>query len=257
MSYPNLPDKYRHSALFGAADVLRHRQQMDSGPTFPAPQTVIFCYHAPLLRYGAKAQRGRRVNAFFGETYLLGKTKHQIALVGGFGVGAPVTAVLLEEWAAYGVRQFVTLGVAGGLQPGQQTGDVIVVERAVRDEGSSYHYAAPEKPALPSGELTAAIQQSMTTAGIAHDMGTSWTTDAPYRETAAEIAQYQAEGVKTVEMEAAAFFIVGDYVGARVATILVVGDTLAGGRWQMTADPQRIQTTLCRVFDALIRGLCP
>lgn len=255
MSYPNRPNKYRDPPLFGAADVLRHRQQMGSGPSFPPPQTVILCYHTPLLRYGAKTQRGRQVSGFFGETYLLGKTKGQVALIGSFGVGAPVTTVLLEEWAAYGVKQFVALGVAGGLQAGQRPGGVVVVERAIRDEGSSYHYAPPEKPALPSGDLTLAIQRLLTTADIAYDVGTSWTTDAPYRETAAEVAHYQAKGVKTVEMEAAAFFTVGEYVGASVATALVVGDTLAGGRWQMAADPQAIQSSLCRVFDALIRGL--
>jgi uridine phosphorylase len=207
------------------------------------------------LRHAAKTQRGRKVGGFYGETYLLRKTDNQVAVVGNFGLGAPVTTVLLEDFAAYGVRKFIALGIAGGLQTGQRQGDIVVAERAIRDEGTSYHYIPPGRTITPPGTLTARIRGFLTAANVIHDAGTSWTTDAPYRETAGEIQQYQAEGVKTVEMEAAALFAVGTYLGLEVATVFVVGDTLANGQWQMASNFEQILAKLRGAFDALIRGL--
>jgi uridine phosphorylase len=195
------------------------------------------------------------VEGFYGDTYLLRKTGNQVAVSGNFGLGAPVTSVLLEDFAAYGVRQFIALGLAGGLQSNQRAGDVIVAEEAIRDEGTSYHYAPPERSVTPPGQLTERVRRFLVQANIAHDAGTSWTTDAPYRETAVEIAHYQAEGVKTVEMEAAALFTVGAYLRVEVAAIFAIGDTLANGRWCLQADQQRTLTSLCTVFDAIIQGL--
>jgi len=163
--------------------------------------------------------------------------------------------VLVEDFAAYGVRQFIALGIAGGLQDSQQPGDIIVATEAIRDEGTSYHYAPPERTVTPPGNLTARVRSFLATGNVAHDAGTSWTTDAPYRETAAEINQCRAEGVKTVEMEAAALFTVGHYLGVETAAILVIGDTFTGGRWHMSSDPERILANFRTVFDSLIRGL--
>jgi uridine phosphorylase len=216
---------------------------------------MILCYHGPLLRHAVKTQRGRKVGGFYGETYLLRKTDNQVAVAGNFGLGAPVTTVLMEDFTAYGVRQFIALGIAGGLQSGQQQGDVVVAERAIRDEGTSYHYAPPGRMVTSPGRLVIQIKELLTAANVPYEMGTSWTTDAPYRETAAEINHYQAEGVKTVEMEAAALFTVGTYLRVEVAALFVIGDTLANGQWHMAFDFERINASLRVAFDALIRGL--
>jgi uridine phosphorylase len=255
MNFPNTPYKYKLPSVFGAADVLNKRQQAGNGPVFPCPQTVIFCYHGPLLRHAVKTQRGRKVGGFYGETYLLRKTDGQVAVTGNFGLGAPVTTVLMEDFAAYGVRQFIALGIAGGLQDGQRLGDIVVAQEAIRDEGTSYHYAPPEYIATPPGHLTTRVMSILAAANVAHDAGPSWTTDAPYRETTAEISHYRAAGVRTVEMEAAALFTVGTYLRVETAAIFVIGDTLTGGRWYMPADLERILTSFRITFDALIRGL--
>jgi uridine phosphorylase len=255
MNFPNTPDKYSYPAVFSASDVLARRRQVGDGPVFPCPETVIFCYHGPLLRYAAKTQRGRKVGGFYGETYLLRKTDNQVAVAGSFGLGAPVTTVLLEDFAAYGVRQFIAVGIAGGLQAGQRTGDIVVAERAIRDEGTSYHYIPPGRTIKPPGRITAKIRGFLAAADVLHDTGTSWTTDAPYRETAVEIQRYQAEGIKTVEMEAAALFAVGSFLGVEAAAIFVIGDILADGHWHMASDFEQSLAGLRSVFDALIRGL--
>jgi uridine phosphorylase len=71
--------------------------------------------------------------------------------------------------------------------------------------------------------------------------GTTWTTDAPFRETVEEIQQYQSEGVKTVEMESAGLFTVGQVRNIPTASVVIGMDKLAGYRWQV---PERLHDIL-------------
>ncbi len=65
--------------------------------------------------------------------------------------------------------------------------------------------------------------------------------DAPYRETLNEVRQYQAEGVKTVEMETAGLFTVGQVRKVATAAVVVGMDSLAELRWHA---PDRLDTIL-------------
>jgi len=251
MSYPIITHNVGAAAVFTPQDHLAYRRQMGQGPSGEAPQTMIFCLQSGTLRQAVKKQRGRKVSGFFGEVYRLQKQRGRIGVVGNFGLGAPVVAALLSEFAAWGVRRFVALGVAGGLQSHLAAGDGVLVTQAIRDEGASYHYLPPAKYALPSGDLTTWLQ----TADLPLTPGTSWTTDAPYRETAAALQQYQAEGVLTVEMEAAAFLAVGGYLGVETAVCLTVSDSLAGGRWRPAPDPRVVQRAQIHLLDELIRAI--
>jgi uridine phosphorylase len=218
------------------------------------PQTVVFCPQEVLLRHAKKRWRGNRLAGFFGELYLLAKTKNRVAVAGRFGVGAPVVAVLLEEFAAWGVRQFVWLGVAGGLQPSLQTGDLLLVETAVRDEGTSHHYLPSDQPVAASAKLSAMVETAVQQASLPLKKGATWTTDAPYRETAAAVAHYQAQGVQTVEMETAAFFAVARYRQTEAAALLAVSDSLANGVWQPASNPKCAENNLKRALDVILQG---
>ena len=87
----------------------------------------------------------------------------------------------------------------------------MVCEKAIRDEGTSHHYLKPSKYAYASKDMTQKIKNSLDKFKQKYFVGTSWTIDAPYRETVAEATQYQKEGVATVEMEASALFAVSQY----------------------------------------------
>ena len=85
--------------------------------------------------------------------------------------------------------------------------------------------------------------------------GPTWTTDAPYRETFEEVRQYQAEGVKTVEMESAGLFAVGQVRGVQTASVVVVMDSLASFHWQVPERLDGIQRSLEIVYSAAIDAL--
>ena len=52
--------------------------------------------------------------------------------------------------------------------------------------------------------------------------GPTWTTDAPYRQTAEEIVEYRRRGVFTVEMEAAALFAAARALAVEIASAVVL-----------------------------------
>ena len=224
------------------------------GLRLPAPpELLLFCPQEALLRHAVKRWRGRRVKGFFGETYRLVSTGNRVGVTGKFGVGAPVVGVLVEEFVAWGVQQFGLLGVAGGLQSTLQCGDLVLAETAVRDEGTSHHYL-PASLAVSAAEgLTNQIATAVGQTNLTLQKGCTWTTDAPYRETAVAVAHYQKMGVLTVEMETAALFAVAQYCGVEAAALLAVSDSLADGRWQPAPDAKGPMQHLIQAFDSIVR----
>jgi uridine phosphorylase len=147
------------------------------------------------------------------------------------GVGAPLAAGLLEEAIAKGGRTFIACGSSGVLDREMTVGHVVVPTSAVRDEGTSYHYAPPARDAEPSPEAVQAIERVLRRHDIPHVLGKSWTTDAFYRETPGKVALRKEEGCLTVEMEAAAFFAVARFRDVTFGQILYGGDDVSGETW--------------------------
>lgn len=147
------------------------------------------------------------------------------------GVGAPLAVMFLEELIALGCRRFVAVGGAGALLHELTLGHAIVVESAVRDEGTSFHYLPPGRvvDADPGG--VAVLSATLDAAGVPYRVARSWTTDAIYRETRARVDRRRAEGCAVVEMEASAFIAVARYRGVRFAQLLLAADSLAGEAW--------------------------
>jgi len=251
MSFPRFPEKVDSPALLTAVAQVAERRRRGVIPDIPPPHTLFFSYSADLLTHAARKQRGARCAGFFGELFLFRRQGRQVGMAGNFGLGAPVTAVLLSEFAAWGVRRFIIVGQAGGLQPALPTGSVVLAAEAIRDEGTSYHYLPPAPAVRADEQLTAACGTALQAAFPTMSSGVTWTTDAPYRETEGEVARLQAEGVLTVEMEAAALFAVGEALGVATAACLVVGDSLAHGRWQPAA-AHAVRRRLRAVWQALL-----
>lgn len=83
---------------------------------------------------------------------------------------------------------------------------IMLIERALRDEGTSYHYLPPSRYSQLHTHLHTGIIEQWNHQRIALHSGASWTTDAPFRETEAAIAACREEGIAVVEMEAAGLY---------------------------------------------------
>ena len=113
--------------------------------------------------------------------------------------------------------------------PRGQTPYFVLIDRAIRDEGTSVHYLPPSVFApAPNSRLIAKIESALSgSAAITAYRGASWTTDAPYRETEVAIASARALGVLTVEMEAAALYAFAAATGHEVVCFAHVTNTMA------------------------------
>lgn len=254
-SYPNFAGKHGHEAIFSPAEVVA--SLMANGPV-PGPDAVILTYQQFLLdelrERGVQPATGYR--GPWRSLWFTGGGARTIAVVGGFGIGAPAATTVLEELIALGAREFISIGAAGCLQPRCGFGEAVVCTGAIRDEGVSHHYALAEKFAWPSETLTRRLTQALSADGTAPHCGLAWTIDAPYRETVAEARSYQAEGVVCVEMEAAALFTVGRYRGIDVAAAFVISDhLLAEDRWTHAFGTPTLRQASIRLLDAALHAL--
>ena len=223
MAVPNLPNKYEFASIYNANDFVGHLRENGWDPG-DVPRSVIFTYggfdllcSAQPEHYTMNPMLGPGPGRFFTANSAAGNVG-----ICCMGIGAPAVAAQLEVLIALGVREFLSLGTAGGLRRGQSIGDVIVLTGAARDEGVSYHYVAPEAKVRPDDRLSARLRDGLIGHGLAVAEGLTWTTDAPYRETAEEIEYYRNEGVVAVEMEAAAVFAVAEARGVRLASAVVL-----------------------------------
>ncbi len=162
-------------------------------------------------------------------------------------VGAPVAAIVIEELAALGVKTIVGIGTAGGLSPDLEIGQAVVCSAALRDEGTSHHYSFPGRWALPDSELLASLRSAIPDASV----GPTWTTDAPYRETAEEITAYREEGILTVDMEASAIFTIGASLEVQTASVFCVSDVLHGEIWEPHFQSPNLEDALWRLFEVV------
>jgi uridine phosphorylase len=141
------------------------------------------CFHTKLYRWRA------------GDT--------EVGVVGGT-VGAPFAVLVAEELFAAGCEALVSISSAGLVASDARPPFFVLVERALRDEGTSYHYLPPARYAEADPALTGAVARGLAGTPTPLLRGASWTTDAPFRESASLIAGRRAEGALSVEMEAAA-----------------------------------------------------
>ena len=114
--------------------------------------------------------------------------------------------LVAEELFASGAQLLISMTSAGQICPVQKPPYFILIKKALRDEGTSYHYLSPSKYSRINRSLFEIIVDSLDKTVVTVHMGSTWTTSAPFRETA-EIVEYcRSEGILAVEMEAAGLY---------------------------------------------------
>jgi uridine phosphorylase len=124
----------------------------------------------------------------------------------GLAVGAPFAVLVAEQLFASGCRLLVSVTSAGQITPVGPTPYFVLIDRALRDEGTSFHYLPPATFAEADAALADRAFARVSALPVTVHRGPAWTTDAPYRETEDAIAAARAHGALAVEMEAAALY---------------------------------------------------
>lgn len=146
-------------------------------------------------------------------------------------LGGPAAANLMEELIYVGIRQFVGVGSCGAISDVDIT-EYFVPDRAIRDEGTSYHYLAPSRYVKTSSGLVDKITSVLNKHNEAYTLGTVWTTDAMYRETPKKIDKRLKDGAIAVEMETASLCAVAKAKNAEYACLLYYSDHNNGLQWK-------------------------
>jgi uridine phosphorylase len=247
MVFPQFKGKHLEEALFHPEDFLAHIGL--EGRKFPSKYVIT--YQSRALNHFKREYAGKytrfNVHSILPIHLIKGA---DIGVVKMTGIGAPHAVTIFEELIGLGAKVFINIGTAGGLQHE----GVFLCEKAVRDEGTSHHYIAHGKYAYPDKNLTEKLAGEIVGQGLKFERATSWTIDAPYRETKAEIAHYKKQGVATVEMEASALFSVAKYRGAKIASAFVVSDIL-GEKWKPKFHHIDVVKTENKLIDAAIACL--
>ena len=249
MSFPNYPDKHKLKSLLTADELVAYRARLGRMPKI-TPKGALFCLERGLphrMRWRVPVERAGAMNA---DVYRVKKT--DVAVLTSFGGGSPMVMELAEELAAMGAQKMILMTWGGTLQTDLEPGDIVVCNRAIRDDGASHHYLPHAKYIDANESLVSELVDALHARGARCTVGATWTTDAPYRETREEILQYQSEGVKTVEMESAGLFTVGQVRAVQTASVVIGMDSLAALRWQTPDRLDDILRSLEIVYAAAI-----
>lgn len=202
-------------------------------PRLGFPQRAVMCWFGNVVAARTAGLRAEYHVPFEHGDHGVFVVQHRgvdVALVSP-GVGAPAAVSSLEVVISLGATSVIGCGGAGIVRPGFDVGHVLVPTGAVRDEGTSYHYAPASASVAPHPRALAAIDRVLADAGIPHDRGLTWTTDAFFRETPAKVERRRQQGCITVEMEAAAMFAAAAFRGAVYGQLLYAGDDVSAEEW--------------------------
>ena len=141
-------------------------------------------------------------------------------------VGSAPAAQFMDWLIGYGVEQIISTGTCGVLADIEEHAFLVPV-RALRDEGTSYHYAPPSRYMDVNVEAISAIEQVLEQLGVPYEEVMTWSTDGFYRETAEKVAYRKEEGCAVVEMECAALAAVAQLRGVVWGELLFTADSLA------------------------------
>jgi uridine phosphorylase len=186
------------------------------------------------------------------------------------GIGAPSTAILVEELVKLGGHTLLRVGNSGGLAPDLALGDLVVTTGAVRDDGTSKSYVVPEYPAVADHALVGALLAAARARGVRCRAGVTWSLDAFYvrnavltadgglatmsagrywgPEHAQRILAMRAAGVLNCEMEAGVLLTLAGLFGVRAGCVCVVSDR--------TPWPGPAELDLDRNMEAAIEVAC-
>jgi len=195
-------------SVFLPENLLREARRQRKLPLGSVPEVCVLDPDGDIVRYlqqEIRTERSPSWACYHTDLWLTELDEVEIGIVGN-AVGASFAVLIAEQLFASGCALLVSIGSAGNLDPEVVLPDVILIDRALRGEGVSHAYL-PWAPTIEAdSRLLEAVSRGLERAGIPPVRGTTWTTDAPYRETREAMRGAVDAGAVIVEMEAAGLY---------------------------------------------------
>ena len=194
------------------------------------PQKCVFAFLGEYIEEYASKTETRKVSEFVSATKLypiyITNYKGEEVVLCQAPVGAAPAAQILDWLIGYGVREIISAGSCGALTHFPES-TFLVPLKALRDEGTSYHYAPPSRYIEIGEKARKAIKETVTEHGMKYQEVITWSTDGFFRETKEKVAYRKSEGCSVVEMECSALAACSTFRGATWGMILYTADSLA------------------------------
>ncbi len=147
-------------------------------------------------------------------------------------VGEPICVSQYEDLIAMGSKRLILLGNCGVLDRNIEDCGIIIPTKAIRDEGTSYHYAKAADTIEVNRKYKEEFKEVLRECGYPYVEGTTWTTDACYRETRDKVNRRKEQGAICVEMECAGMQAACDFRNTEFFQFFYAGDNLDHSTWE-------------------------
>jgi len=218
---------YGRPSVFDPANLLREARRQRVLPIGTVPEICVLDPDGDLFRHlrDSGARRNPYWACYHTELYELEVDDSTVGVL-GCAVGASFAVLVAEQLFVSGCRLLVSVTSAGQIVPAGRPPYFVLIDRALRDEGTSYHYLPPAPYARVRADLLSTVQTGLpdSLSVVCADV---WTTDAPFRETEEAIAFARSEGLLAVEMEAAALYAFAEARGQPVVCFARVTNEMA------------------------------
>lgn len=203
---------FNEPSVFTPESLLESARRQKDLPERSVPDICILDPDGDIVRQLMATGEARNDEAWPGyhtDLYRFERNGEEFGIV-GCAVGASFAVLLAEQLFAAGCQFLISVTSSGQILPKDDPPYFVLIERALRDEGTSHHYRSASRYATLDDELSTSVEEACTTVSRPVYTGATWTTDAPFRETEAAIERARSEGVLAVEMEAAALYTFAD-----------------------------------------------
>jgi uridine phosphorylase len=223
------PKQHASPSVFRPENLLREARRQRDLPDEKVPAVCALDPDGDIVRALRASGQTRRASGWACYHTDMDVTEHNGVPIGivGLAVGAPFAVLVAEQLFASGCELLISVTSAGQITPTGPTPYFVLIDRALRDEGTSHHYLPPSTFAEADPTLANRAFAACRTLPAKVHRGTVWTTDAPYRETEEAIAAARLHGALAVEMEAAALYAFASALGRSVLCFAHVTNQMA------------------------------
>jgi uridine phosphorylase len=219
---------YRAASVFDPNALLREARRQKNLPAVDVPSACVLDPDGDIvrsLRSNGRSKPFRGWPCYHTQLDEFALAGRQVGIV-GCAVGASFAVLVAEELFASGCQFLISITSAGQIAASGPPPYFVIIDRALRDEGTSYHYAAPSEFMEANVQLVTKAATALKHINKPVFVGPTWTTDAPFRETPDAIEAARTKNILAVEMEAAALYAFAQARGRDVLCLAHVTNTM-------------------------------
>src|SRR5690348_6004279 len=137
--------RYDAPSVFRPENLLREARRQRDLPDEAVPAVCALDPDGDIVRVLRASGRSRRAGGWACYHTEMDVTEHGGVTIGivGLAVGAPFAVLVAEQLFVSGCRLLVSVTSAGQIVPVGPTPYFVLIDRALRDEGTSHHYLPP------------------------------------------------------------------------------------------------------------------